>query len=54
MFVREALIWSGFDFVTMKPSLPKIEDGAYLNFIGQVNGSVAGLVLTGSLEVVWN
>jgi hypothetical protein len=54
MFVREANIWSEFDFITMKPSLPSIEDGAYLNFIGSVNGSAAGLVLTGNFEVIWN
>jgi len=43
-----------WDCLLMKGELPIIQDGAYLNFIGQVNGSAAATVTTGLIETVWN
>jgi hypothetical protein len=33
--------------------LPKIEQGAYLNFICLPNASIAGQTLTGILKTIW-
>lgn len=41
------------NYLRDRPSLPVIEDGAYLNFIAMPNGSLSGLTLYGSLTSVW-
>lgn len=46
-----ALEW---DLLLMKGVLPIIEDGAYLNFIAQVNGSASGVIISGLIETIWN
>jgi hypothetical protein len=51
---REAGCFSEWDFLTMKPSLPRIMDGACLNFIGAVNGTAVGVTIMGELSVIWN
>jgi hypothetical protein len=43
-----------WDCLLMKSELPVIKDGAYLNFIGQVNGSAAAVMLSGTIETIWN
>lgn len=43
-----------WDCLLQKGELPVIQDGAYLNFIGQVNGSAAAVVLSGTIETIWN
>ena len=43
-----------WDCLLQKGELPIIQDGAYLNFITQVNGSAAGVVISGTIETVWN
>jgi hypothetical protein len=43
-----------WDLLHMKGELPVIKDGAYINFIGQVNGSATGVVISGLIETVWN
>jgi hypothetical protein len=53
IFIREITAPSEWDLLTMKNELPIIKDGAYLNLIGQVNGSVSGQLLTGILETIW-
>lgn len=53
-YLREVGAPAEWDFMTMKPNLPRIYDGAYLNFLCQPNGSVAAQPIFGSVEVVWN
>jgi hypothetical protein len=43
-----------WDCLIQKGELPVIKDGAYLNFIGQVNGSASAVVMSGLIETVWN
>lgn len=43
-----------WDNLVQKGEMPVIKDGAYLNFISQVNGSAAGVVISGLIEFVWN
>lgn len=43
-----------WDNLLNKAELPIILDGAYLNFIAQVNGSASGVVISGLIETVWN
>lgn len=45
---------SEWDCLLQKGELPVIKDGAYLNFIGQVNGSAAAVGLSGTIETIWN
>lgn len=45
---------SEWDCLIQKGELPIIKDGAYLNFVGQVNGSAASVVVSGLVETVWN
>jgi hypothetical protein len=41
-------------FVNMQMALPRIYDGAYLNFIQNCSGSVAAGTLAGRLDFAWN
>jgi hypothetical protein len=52
--VNVAPVQTEWDCLTMKGELPVIKDGAYINFISQCNGSVSGVVITGTIETVWN
>lgn len=54
VYGRELTQFNEWDFFTMKAGMPRIYDGAYLNMIAAVNGSVAGQYITGYLEVIWN
>lgn len=54
LMVREITAFAEFDFLTMKPSLPRIYDGAYLNFLCAPNGSVVTQLVIGEMHVVWN
>lgn len=42
------------DFLMMKPTLPRILDGAYLNMIVNPLGSMAAVPLTGVITTIWN
>ncbi len=50
---REVTAVSETDFIYELPSLPKIYDGAYLNFICMPNGSALGAVLIGEITTIW-
>ena len=41
------------DYLIDFPSLPRIYDGAYLNFIALPNGSLAAAPIYGDIQVVW-
>lgn len=43
-----------WDCLLQKGELPVIKDGAYINFITQVNGSAAAVIIAGTIETVWN
>lgn len=43
-----------WDFITMKPTLPVVQDGAYLNLIVCPNGSIAGVPITGLASFIWS
>jgi hypothetical protein len=54
LVLREITAVSETDFVFELPSLPKIEDGAYLNFLMLPNGSVAAQQIFGEISTIWN
>jgi hypothetical protein len=54
VLTREANVPCEWDFFLMKSGLPRIYDGAVLNFIGSVNGSVASQIITGDITAIWN
>lgn len=54
VWVREAGCWSEYDFLMDKVGMPRIYDGACLNYVAQVNGNVTGQTIMGYVEVVWN
>jgi hypothetical protein len=51
---REINVPSEWDFFLMKSGMPRIYDGAVLNFIGSINASVAGQIVTGDVTAIWN
>lgn len=51
---QEVTAYCEFDFLTMKPNLPRIYDGAYLNMMICPNGSMAGVGINGTLTAIWN
>ena len=51
---REINVPAEWDFLLMKSGLPQIYDGAVLNFIGSVNGSVAAQLVMGDVTAIWN
>lgn len=53
-YIRETTAPAEWDLLTMKGELPIIYDNAYLNFIGQVNGSALGRPLLGTMETIWD
>jgi hypothetical protein len=53
VMTREATAWAEFDFVNMKPGLPRIYDGAYLNFLAMPSATIAAVPITGELTTIW-
>lgn len=51
--IREASTMAELNMVSMRPGAPKIEDGAYLNFIHCCAATVAAGVLTGYAKFAW-
>lgn len=43
-----------WDYLTMKPTLPRLMDGAYINMICCPNGSFSAVPITGLMTVIWN
>lgn len=54
MTMTEITAPSEWDFIAMKPTLPVVQDGAYLNFIVCPNGSIAAAPITGLASFVWS
>lgn len=54
ILVREITAFTEFDYFMMKQNMPRIYDGAYLNFLCMPNGSVAGVPILGELSTIWN
>lgn len=50
---RDTLTFAEVDFVTQKTLAPIIQDGAYLNFLCQPNGTAASVPIVGNLNFVW-
>lgn len=42
------------DYLKDYPSLPVIKDGAYLNFIGNAQGSLSATAIHGTAEFIWS
>jgi hypothetical protein len=53
MMTRETTAWAEFDFLTMKPSLPRIYDGAYLNFLVMPSATIAAIPIIGEITTIW-
>lgn len=51
-WIREITAPNEFENISSRPGYYKIEDGAYLNLIGEVQGTIAAAVITGYLETV--
>jgi hypothetical protein len=51
---REATAWAEFDFVKDKPSLPRIYDGAYLNFLCNSSATIAAIPLIGECTFIYS
>jgi hypothetical protein len=51
---REPAAWAEFDFIKDKPSLPRIYDGAYLNFLAMPSGTIATIPLLGEMSFIWS
>ena len=54
VMTREATAWAEFDFIKDKPSMPRIYDGAYLNFLAMPSGTVATIPLLGEMTFIWS
>lgn len=54
MMTNETTAYAEWDFLTMKPTLPRILDGAYLNLLVCPNGSMASVPINGTMTVIWN
>lgn len=52
--IQEATAYAEWDFVTMKMSLPRVRDGAYLNLLCCPNGSFSAVPINGTMSVIWN
>ena len=51
--IREIGTWCEFDFLLHKMGLPRIYDGAYLNFLCMPNGTVAAQPIIGETTFIW-
>lgn len=54
MMTKETTAWCEFDFIKDKPSMPRIYDGAYLNFLTMPSGSIATIPVMGEMAVIWD
>jgi hypothetical protein len=54
LMTNETTAYAEWDFLTMKPTLPRILDGAYLNMLICPNGTMAAAPINGTMTVVWN
>lgn len=54
LFTQDVTAYAEFDFLTMKPFLPRIYDGAYLNLLVCPNNSYASMRINGTMSVIWN
>ncbi len=53
MMTRELTAWAEHDYITDKPSLPRIYDGAYLNFLAMPGGTIAAIPIIGEATFIW-
>jgi hypothetical protein len=53
LMTREATAWAEFDFIKDKPSMPRIYDGAYLNFLVMPSATIAAIPLLGEITTIW-
>lgn len=53
IMINETTAPCEYDFLTMKMSLPRIYDGAYINMIGSSGSSWAAAPITGLMTTVW-
>lgn len=54
LMTRETTAWAEFDFIKDKPSMPRIYDDAYLNFLVMPSATVAAVPLTGEAWFIWD
>jgi hypothetical protein len=52
--IREINTERELEFMSMRPGPPRIYDGAYLNYIANVAGTVAAGTLVGSAQFAWS
>jgi hypothetical protein len=53
LMTRETTAWAEFDFISMKPGLPRIYDGAYLNFLAMPSATIATVPIIGEITTIW-
>jgi hypothetical protein len=51
---REATAWAEYDFIKDKPSIPRIYDGAYLNFLCNSTATISAIPLIGEISFIWS
>jgi hypothetical protein len=54
MMTKETTAWCEFDFIKDKPSMPRIYDGAYLNYLVMPSGTIATIPIIGEMHVIWD
>ena len=54
MMTREPTAWAEFDFIKDKPSLPRIIDGAYLNWLVLSSATIAAVPIIGEITTIWS
>jgi len=54
IMIREATAFAEFDFIKDKPSIPRIYDDAYLNFLTMPNGTIAAVPIMGEITTIWS
>jgi hypothetical protein len=50
---REATAWVEIDFIKDKPNMPRIYDGAFLNFICNSSATIASVPVIGEMHFIW-
>jgi hypothetical protein len=53
MMTREPGAWAEFDFIKDKPSIPRIYDGAFLNFLVMPSATIAAIPIIGEITTIW-
>src|SRR5574343_131369 len=53
IMTRESTAWAEFDFIKDKPSLPRIYDNAYLNFLVMPSATIASVPVIGEATFIW-